>query len=164
MQTLQETYTGKGVTWLSFGSPAPGKEGNSPPARWNEIQKERNAPPTATLLDPDGAVGRSYGAKTTPHMFVIDKTGRIAYAGAIDDAPSGGAKGNYVDQALAAPPAGHTVDPASTKPTRRSGEYCGPPPPRSNNRPETRSIDPACPSGSHLTRWCHRGWSGSSVP
>ena len=127
MQKLQETYTGKGVTWLSISSSAPGKEGNYPPAKWNEIQKERNAHATATLLDPDGTVGRAYGAKTTPHMFVIDPTGTLVYQGAIDDhsSPFGNpadAK-NYVAAALDEGMTGKPVTTATTKPYGCSVKY-----------------------------------------
>ena len=75
------------------------------------------------LYDPSGATGQAYGAKTTPHMFVVDKSGKLAYAGAIDSAQSGGAKVNYVEQALAALAAGKPVDPASTKPYGCSVKY-----------------------------------------
>lgn len=75
------------------------------------------------LYDPTGATGQAYGAKTTPHMFVIDKDGKLVYAGAIDSAQSGGAKVNYVEQALAALAAGKPVDPASTKPYGCSVKY-----------------------------------------
>ncbi len=120
MQKLQETYVARDVVWLSIGSSAPGKEGNYAPAKWNEIQKERNAHPTATLLDPDGTVGRAYGAKTTPHMFVIDPTGTLVYQGAIDDhsSPFGDPSGarNYVAAALDEGMTGKPVTTASTKP------------------------------------------------
>lgn len=75
------------------------------------------------LYDPSGTTGQAYGAKTTPHMFVIDKTGKLAYAGAIDSAQSGGPKVNYIEQALAALAAGKPVDPASTKPYGCSVKY-----------------------------------------
>jgi peroxiredoxin len=75
------------------------------------------------LYDPSGATGQAYGAKTTPHMFVVDKSGKLAYAGAIDSAQSGGAKVNYVEQALAALAAGKPVDPVSTKPYGCSVKY-----------------------------------------
>ncbi|HSM51644.1 MAG TPA: thioredoxin family protein, partial [Thermoanaerobaculia bacterium] len=68
------------------------------------------------LYDPTGEGGKAYGAKTTPHMFVIDGEGIVRYNGAIDDAPNGGAKVNYVKQALAAHAAARPVEPATTKP------------------------------------------------
>jgi len=88
MQRLQKTYTGKGVAWLSVNSSAAGKEGNFPAEKINALIKEKGASPTAYLIDADGAVGRAYGAKTTPHMFVVDPKGTLVYAGGIDDKPS----------------------------------------------------------------------------
>jgi peroxiredoxin len=76
------------------------------------------------LYDSDGAVGRAYGAKTTPHMFVVDPQGKVVYMGAIDDDPRGaGAKVNYVDSALAALAAGGSPEPAATKPYGCSVKY-----------------------------------------
>ena len=113
MQKLQETYTAKGVVWLSICSSAPGKQGYFEPQNWNGLTSRKNAKPTAVLLDPEGTVGRVYGAKATPHMFVIDPVGRIIYQGGIDDKASvemadiAGAT-NYVaatlDEALAGRP------------------------------------------------------------
>jgi peroxiredoxin len=121
MQKLQKAYTGKGVTWLSVISSGPGKEGYLDAARANALTKERGAAPSAVLLDPEGAVGRLYGAKTTPHMFVIDPQGKIVYEGAIDDRPStdvadiAKAK-NYVSAALDEAMAGKPVTTASSAP------------------------------------------------
>ena len=75
MQSLQKTYTGKGVVWLTINSSAAGKQGNYPADKWNEMIKEKSAAATAVLLDPDGKVGKLYGAKTPPHMFVINPEG-----------------------------------------------------------------------------------------
>jgi hypothetical protein len=88
MQKLQKQYTGQGVIWLSINSSGPGKQGHYPAEKLGALIKERQAAPTAYLLDTDGTVGRLYGAKTTPHMFVIDKAGKLVYAGGIDDTPS----------------------------------------------------------------------------
>ena len=105
MQKLEKTYTKKGVVWLSINSSAAGKSGNYPPGQVNALLKEKGASPTAYLLDGDGKVGRLYGAKTTPQMFVVDPHGTIVYGGAIDDRPTtdgedvAGAK-NYVQEAL----------------------------------------------------------------
>ncbi len=88
MQALQKKYTGKGVVWLSLVSSAPGKQGYQTNAEHNAAMKETGAAPSAILIDSDGKVGRLYGAKTTPHMFVINKKGELAYAGAIDDKAS----------------------------------------------------------------------------
>lgn len=88
MQRLQKEYTEKGVVWLSICSSAEGKQGYMTAAEAKTISKDRNASPTDLLLDPKGAVGKAYGAKTTPHMFVIDPKGKVVYQGAIDDKPS----------------------------------------------------------------------------
>ena len=128
MQALQRKYTGKGVVWLSIISSAPGRQGHYPPEEVDRKSRERGASPTAVLLDPEGRVGRLYGARTTPHMFVIDKKGRLAYAGAIDDRPSTdvedlkGAR-SYVSEAVDAVLAGKPVRVSSTKPYGCSVKY-----------------------------------------
>jgi peroxiredoxin len=88
MQKLQKTYTDQGVVWLSVNSSAPGKQGNFPPEKINALTTQKKAAPTAYLLDPEGTVGRAYGAKTTPHMYLIDREGTLIYAGGIDDTKS----------------------------------------------------------------------------
>jgi peroxiredoxin len=128
MQRLQAKYVGEGVVWLSINSSAPGKQGNYPPAKWNELTTAAKASPTAVLLDPDGTVGRAYGAKTTPHMYVIDPQGTLVYAGGIDDKPStdpddvAGAR-NYVDAALSEALAGKPIAVASSTPYGCSVKY-----------------------------------------
>ena len=120
MQGLQCEYTCKGIVWLSICSSAPGKQGNYEAAQWPAMIQERKAAPTAVLLDPDGKVGKLYGAKTTPHMFIIGTDGKLVYQGAIDDKPSfnpdtlKGAR-NYVREALDAMLAGKPVPVAETQ-------------------------------------------------
>ena len=121
MQKLQKTYTGKGVVWLSVNSSAPGKQGNFPPADINAKLKERSASPSAYLLDPDGTVGKAYGARTTPHMYVISPQGTLLYAGGIDDKPSTdqadvATARNLVAAALDEAMAGKPVTTASSQP------------------------------------------------
>src|SRR5882757_6077976 len=84
MQKLQEEFTGKGVVWLSIDSSAPGLEGNLTAEQANAKITEWKTKQTALVLDPDGKAGRIYGAKNTPHMFVINPEGKIIYEGAID--------------------------------------------------------------------------------
>ncbi|MGE0191542.1 MAG: redoxin domain-containing protein [Planctomycetota bacterium] len=84
MQTLQGTYTAKGVVWLSICSSGEGKQGYMTQADAARRLGEQGGKPTALLLDPLGDVGRAYGAKTTPDMRIIDPQGHIVYAGAID--------------------------------------------------------------------------------
>ena len=120
MQMLQKLYTDKGVIWLSINSSAPGKEGNFAPEKWNEMIAEKGTAATAVLLDPDGKVGRLYGAKSTPHMFVINPEGVLIYRGAIDDKPTFDPADiqtarNYVQMALDAAMAGKPVETPSTQ-------------------------------------------------
>lgn len=128
MQKLQKKYTAQGVVWLSINSSAPGKQGNYPPDEANALTAEKKASPSAVLLDPDGTVGRAYGAKTTPHMFVIDPQGTLLYAGGIDDKPSTdpadvASARNHVDQALTEALAGKTVTVATSTPYGCSVKY-----------------------------------------
>lgn len=105
MQNLQSKYTGQGVVWYSIISSAKGKQGHSTAAEANKDRKEHGSAATAVLLDEKGTVGRLYGAKTTPHMYIVDGTGKLVYQGAIDDRPTSepadikGAR-NYVSEAL----------------------------------------------------------------
>ena len=120
MQGLQKEYTGKDVVWLSINSSAEGKEGFYSPEETNAMSKETGAAPTAILLDSDGKVGKLYGAKTTPHMFVISQQGVLIYQGAIDSKPSADSADiatsvNYVKQALDEAIAGKAVSEPSTK-------------------------------------------------
>ena len=114
MQALQREATGQGVVWLTIISSAPGTEGHVTAPQADELTVSRKAAPTAVLLDPQGTVGRLYGATNTPHMYVVDKTGLLVYAGAIDDRPTTrrsdvqGAN-NYVRAALASVTAGQPV-------------------------------------------------------
>jgi peroxiredoxin len=120
MQKLQKEWTAKGVVWLSVLSSAPGKEGYKSASEENAYVKQVNASPTAVLMDPKGDLGHLYGATATPHMFVIDPSGKVVYAGAIDDKPTpdeddiAGAK-NYVRAALTEATSGKPVTTASTQ-------------------------------------------------
>jgi hypothetical protein len=120
MQTLQRRYTREGDIWLTIASSAPGEEGYVTPATAKADLARWQAAPTDYLLDPEGMVGRLYDARATPHMVVIDRGGRIAYMGAIDDTPSTRladvktAK-NYLVAALDEIAAGKPVTVASTR-------------------------------------------------
>ena len=85
MQDLQRKYTAEDVTWLSIISSAPGKNGHVDAAGALANQRDRKSAPTAILLDPNGEVGKKYRARTTPHMFIIDKESKLLYQGAIDN-------------------------------------------------------------------------------
>lgn len=88
MQKLQREWTAKGVVWLTILSSARGHQGYMTAAEENAWLGKMHAAPTAAILDPSGTIGRAYEAKTTPHMFVIDPTGKLIYDGAIDDHPT----------------------------------------------------------------------------
>ena len=120
MQTLQETYTGKGVVWLSVISSAEGNEGYVTPAQAEADRKTYASKATSVILDKSGKLGKLYGAQTTPHMFVVDKKGVLIYQGAIDDKPLADKEAlktvkNYVADALEANMAGRSVATAQTK-------------------------------------------------
>ncbi len=128
MQKLQEQFTGKGVVWLTIDSNAPGLEGHLTADQANAKMTEWKTKQTALVLDPDGKAGQSYGAKNTPHMFVINPEGKIVYQGAIDSKatpnPADIANStNYVKVALEESLAGKTVSNASTKPYGCSVKY-----------------------------------------
>jgi peroxiredoxin len=88
MQSLQEKYTSQGVIWLTIVSSAPGKEGHVNKEEANKLRQTSNMKSTATILDESGTIGHMFDARTTPHLFVINKDGNFAYMGAIDDKPS----------------------------------------------------------------------------
>jgi peroxiredoxin len=128
MQKVQEEFTGKGVVWLSVDSSAAGKEGSLTPEQAEKKMTEWKMKSTALLLDPDGKAGQAYGAKNTPHMFVINPDGKVIYAGAIDskatpnpaDIPS---STNYVKAALDESMGGKTVTTPSSRPYGCSVKY-----------------------------------------
>jgi len=128
MQRLQKEYTAKDVVWLSIISSAPGKQGHRTGPQAETDTKDKDAAPTAVLLDPAGEVGQKYGAKTTPEMFVIDKEGKVIYAGAIDSIKSTNSADitkaeNHVRQALDAALAGKPVPTPKTTPYGCSVKY-----------------------------------------
>lgn len=126
MQNLQAKWVKKGVKWFTVISSAPGTEGYVDAAGANKDAEEKKAHVTAVLLDPQGVIGHAYGAKTTPHMFVINPKGVLVYDGAIDNAPredgdvakneGGEAFVNYVDRALTEAMAGKKVSIPSAPP------------------------------------------------
>ncbi len=128
MQKLQAEYTGKGVVWLTIDSSAPGFEGSLTPEQATKVVTEQKVKSTAVLLDPEGKAGKSYGARNTPHMFVVSPEGKIVYEGAIDSKPSpnpadiAGAT-NYVKVALDESMSGKPVSQSSTRPYGCSVKY-----------------------------------------
>jgi peroxiredoxin len=130
MQSLQEEYREKGVVWLAIVSSAPGKQGYYPPDEMNAMNEENATKAAAVLLDPEGTVGRAYGAKTTPQMYVINPEGVLLYNGAIDDRPSANLSDvegatNYLVQALEEAMAGEPVSQPTTQPYGCSVKYEG---------------------------------------
>jgi peroxiredoxin len=134
MEAMQKKWTERGVIWLSIISSAPGKEGFMTATEENQYLAKMHASPTAVILDTSGQIGHLYEAKTTPHMFVIDPTGKLIYEGAIDDHPAvydspaqtvaliKSAK-NYVDEALGQAMAGKPVTDPVTRPYGCSVKY-----------------------------------------
>lgn len=121
MQKAQGAATADGVVWLSVISSKPGSQGYADGARADKLTADRGAMPTHVLLDPDGSMGRAFGAKTTPHMYLITADGKVAYNGAIDSIKSNKVEdvpnaANYVTAALASLKAGKAPDPALTVP------------------------------------------------
>ena len=111
------------AVWLAINSTRASHSNFVPPERYRAFNAEHGIS-YPVLYDSSGEVGRAYGARTTPHMFVIDAAGKLAYVGAIDDDPRGaGAKVNYVDSALAALAAERSPEPASTRPYGCSVKY-----------------------------------------
>lgn len=128
MQKLQAKYTDQGVVWLSVVSSAPGKQGHNSPEKTNELAAAKGSKATAILLDEDGAVGRAYGAKTTPQIVVIDPEGRLVYNGAIDDKPTANAADIaaariYVTEVLGTVMTGQPAPLASSTPYGCSVKY-----------------------------------------
>ncbi len=128
MQRLQRKWTARGVIWFTVISSAPGNQGYMTASQENAYLAKVHASPTAVLLDPTGKIGHMYGAKTTPHMFVINPQGILIYDGAIDNKPTTnladvpGAT-NYVNLALQEAMAGEKVRTPVTRPYGCSVKY-----------------------------------------
>lgn len=127
---LQKDAAGKGVVWLQVVSSAPGKQGYVDGATAQRLNGARKAAPAATVLDPDGAIGKLYGAQTTPHIFIVNADGRLVYKGGIDSIPSANKDDlskaeNYVVSALKSIGAGKPIEKASTKPYGCAVKYAG---------------------------------------
>ena len=128
MQALQKKWTAQNVVWLSVISSAPGTEGYVSAEQANKLTVERGAAPTAVLLDPKGTVGHAYGARTTPHMYIIAGDGKLLYAGGIDDKQSAAlddlkSAKNFVDAALTEVAAGKPVSITTARPYGCSVKY-----------------------------------------
>ncbi len=121
MQRTQAAAAKAGVVWLTINSGAPGKQGHLSAVDAKALLATAGARPAAYLLDPRGVVGKAYDAKTTPHMYVVNKAGTLVYAGGIDDKPTkyaadiAGAR-NHVLAALSELKAGKAVSVATSRP------------------------------------------------
>ena len=128
MQALQKQWTAKGVVWLTILSSASGEQGYMTATQENAWIAKVHAAPTAAILDPSGAIGHEYEAKTTPHMFIIDPSGKLIYDGAIDDHPTTDVSDvplsrNYVSAALTQAMSGQPVTITYTRPYGCSVKY-----------------------------------------
>jgi peroxiredoxin len=120
MPATQKDALAKGAVWLSVNSTAKDASDYKEPAALSAWFASQNAKPTAALIDADGTIGKAYGARTTPHMFIIDPQGKVVYAGAIDSKPTPDPADvktatNYVSQALGESMAGKPVSKAVTQ-------------------------------------------------
>jgi len=125
MQALQRYAASRDVVWLSIDTAAPDKAGYLTPAGARARMAQTHATVTAFLFDLDGGIARSYGAKTTPSFFVVDRDGKLAYQGAMDDqvfADQGQGR-EYMQAALADLVAGHRVKDPETQPQGCAIEY-----------------------------------------
>lgn len=128
MQKLQQEYTDKGVIWLSICSSNEGKQGYFKPEEINKRIADNKAKMTAYLIDTDGKVGKMYGAKVTPHIYIINKEGILVYQGAIDNIKSTDVDDipkatNYVREVFDALNSGKKIPNKSTTPYGCSVKY-----------------------------------------
>ena len=131
MPATQKDATGKNVVWLSINSTEKASSDYLEPARLSAWLAERKAVPTAVLMDEEGTVGKSYGARTTPHMYIVNPQGVLVYAGGIDSIPSARPADiekatNYVKVGLAEALAGKPISAATTAPYGCSIKYKSP--------------------------------------
>jgi peroxiredoxin len=125
---LQQEAASKGVVWLQVISSAPGEQGQVDGPSALKANDYRGAKPAGVVLDPQGKVGKLYGAQTTPHIFIVDAQGKLAYKGGIDSIASTNqadiAKAEpYVSNAIKALVAGQPVAQPSTRPYGCSVKY-----------------------------------------
>ena len=128
MQKTQAAAAKAGAVWLTVSSGAPGKQGHMDGAAATALIAAQKAKPAAYLLDPKGVIGRGYGAKATPHMYVIDARGMLVFAGGIDDRPTAdkadiATARNHVLAALAELKAGKSVSVPASRPYGCSVKY-----------------------------------------
>jgi hypothetical protein len=120
MPATQKAATAKGVAWLTIASTAKDSGDYKPPTELAAWIRGKQGAPTATVMDEDGRIGRAYGARVTPHMYIVDPQGRLVYAGAIDSKPSSNPADiatatNYVTQAIGEATSGKAISQATTR-------------------------------------------------
>lgn len=128
MQKIQTDMTGQGIVWLSVISSAKGKQGYLPSADAAKNGAKESSKATAILIDDSGAMGKAYGAKTTPHMYLIDPQGVLRYNGAIDSNDSAdpatiASAENYIIRAVASAQKGEKIAKETSKPYGCSVKY-----------------------------------------
>jgi AhpC/TSA family len=128
MQGTQQEAVAKSVVWLAVNSTATDHPDYLKPADLAKWMKDQKAPTTHTLMDEDGKIGKAYGARTTPHMYIVDGKGMLVYAGGIDSIPSASASDipkatNYVKASLTEMAGGKSVSNAVTRPYGCSVKY-----------------------------------------
>lgn len=128
MQGTQKEATAKGVVWLAINSTATDAGDYKAPAAMAQWMQSQNAAATATLIDADGKVGKAYGARTTPHMYIVAPDGKLVYAGGIDNKATANPADiatatNHVKVALGESLAGKPVTTATTRPYGCSIKY-----------------------------------------
>ena len=128
MPATQKDATGKGVVWLAINSTEKAHRDYLEPPKLVAWKKERQSAPSAILMDEEGTVGKAYGARTTPHMYIVNPQGQLIYAGGIDSIPSASADDipkatNYVKVGVAEALAGKPLTASTTRPYGCSIKY-----------------------------------------
>ena len=128
MPATQKNALDNGVVWLSINSTEKASDDYREPARLVAWQNERKSKPTALLMDEEGSAGKAYGARTTPHMYMVDPQGKLVYAGGIDSIPSSNPDDirkavNYVRQGMNEALAGKPISVSTTRPYGCSIKY-----------------------------------------
>ena len=130
MPATQKDAVGKGAVWLAINSTERESYDYLTPPKLVAWLQERKAAPTAVLMDEEGSAGMAYGARTTPHMYIVSPAGLLVYAGGIDSIPSSSQDDikkavNYVSKGLGEAMAGKPISEAVTRPYGCSIKYKG---------------------------------------
>jgi peroxiredoxin len=128
MQGTQQEAMGKNAVWLAINSTGTDHPDYLKPSDLAKWMKEQKAPATHTLMDEDGKIGKAYGARTTPHMYIVDGKGMLVYAGGIDSIPTASASDipkatNYVKVSISEMASGKAVSNSVTRPYGCSVKY-----------------------------------------